>query len=70
MSLEAIEVVLFQVELEDPVENVVAKLVRQAAAKTSDLAGDATTSVVLAQGLIAGDVKGVCVCDVYFSICM
>lgn len=48
-------------ELEDPVENIGAKLVRQAAAKTNDLAGDGTTtSVVLAQGLIAEGVK-VCV---------
>jgi chaperonin GroEL (HSP60 family) len=47
-----------QVELEDPVENIGAKLVRQAAAKTNDLAGDeTTTSVVLAQGLIAEGVK-------------
>jgi chaperonin GroEL len=44
--------------LEDPVENIGAKLVRQAAAKTNDLAGDGTTtSVVLAQGLIAEGVK-------------
>lgn len=48
----------FQVELEDPVENIGAKLVRQAASKTNDLAGDGTTtSVVLAQGLIAEGVK-------------
>ena len=47
-----------QVELEDPVENIGAKLVRQAASKTNDLAGDGTTtSVVLAQGLIAEGVK-------------
>lgn len=47
-----------QVELEDPVENIGAKLVRQASAKTNDLAGDGTTtSVVLAQGLIAEGVK-------------
>ncbi|KAK4780061.1 hypothetical protein SAY87_016167 [Trapa incisa] len=46
------------VELEVPVENIGAKLVRQAAAKTNDLAGDGTTtSVVLAQGLIAEGVK-------------
>lgn len=49
---------LEKVELEDPVENIGAKLVRQAAAKTNDLAGDGTTtSVVLAQGLIAEGVK-------------
>jgi len=47
-----------EVELEDAVENIGAKLVRQAAAKTNDLAGDGTTtSVVLAQGLIAEGVK-------------
>ncbi|XP_057539314.1 ruBisCO large subunit-binding protein subunit beta, chloroplastic [Amaranthus tricolor] len=47
-----------EVELEDPVENIGAKLVRQAAAKTNDLAGDGTTtSVVLAQGMIAEGVK-------------
>uniref|UniRef100_A0A1J3GMN7 Chaperonin 60 subunit beta 3, chloroplastic n=1 Tax=Noccaea caerulescens TaxID=107243 RepID=A0A1J3GMN7_NOCCA len=47
-----------EVELEDPVENIGAKLVRQAASKTNDLAGDGTTtSVVLAQGLIAEGVK-------------
>ncbi|KAJ0020142.1 hypothetical protein Pint_31466 [Pistacia integerrima] len=50
--------IISQVELEDPVENIGAKLVRQAAAKTNDLAGDGTTtSVVLAQGLIAEGVK-------------
>lgn len=47
-----------QVELEDPVENIGAKLVRQAASKTNDMAGDGTTtSVVLAQGLINEGVK-------------
>lgn len=47
-----------EIELEDPVENIGAKLVRQAAAKTNDLAGDGTTtSVVLAKGLIAEGVK-------------
>ncbi|KAL5699914.1 hypothetical protein ACHQM5_025441 [Ranunculus cassubicifolius] len=46
-------------ELEDPVENIGAKLVRQAASKTNDLAGDGTTtSVVLAQGLIAEETPG------------
>ncbi|KAJ1387916.1 GroEL-like equatorial domain superfamily [Sesbania bispinosa] len=47
-----------EVELEDPVENIGAKLVRQAAANTNDLTGHGTmTSVVLAQGLIVEDVK-------------
>ena len=49
---------MFQVELEDPNENIGAKLVRHAAAKANDLAGDGTTtSVVLAQGLMAEGVK-------------
>ncbi|EOY26885.1 TCP-1/cpn60 chaperonin family protein [Theobroma cacao] len=47
-----------EVELEHPVENIGARLVRQAASKTNDLAGDGTTtSVVLAQGLITEGVK-------------
>ncbi|XVE88844.1 hypothetical protein DITRI_Ditri19aG0101600 [Diplodiscus trichospermus] len=46
------------IELEDPVEIIGARLVRQAASKTNDLAGDGTTtSVVLAQGLITDGVK-------------
>ncbi|CAM8979924.1 unnamed protein product [Rhodiola kirilowii] len=52
------ETVLKEVELEDPLENVGVKLVRQAGAKTNSLAGDgSTTSVVLARGLIAEGVK-------------
>ncbi|KAI4381404.1 hypothetical protein MLD38_007476 [Melastoma candidum] len=47
------ETVLKQVELEDPLENVGVKLVRQAGAKTNDHAGDgSSTSIVLARGLI------------------
>lgn len=58
-----------KVELEDPVENIGAKLVRQAAAKTNDLAGDGTTtSVVLAQGLIAEGVK-VCTMICLIAFC-
>ncbi|MBA0549370.1 hypothetical protein Golob_020406 [Gossypium lobatum] len=50
------ETVLKQIELEDPLENVGVKLVRQAGAKTNDLAGDGcTTSIVLAHGLITED---------------
>ncbi|XP_077237697.1 ruBisCO large subunit-binding protein subunit beta, chloroplastic-like isoform X2 [Tasmannia lanceolata] len=50
--------VLKEVELDDPLENIGAKLVRQAGAKTNDLAGDGTTtSIVLAQGLIAEGMK-------------
>lgn len=36
-----------QVELEDPVENIGAKLVRQAAARTNDTAGDGTTTATI-----------------------
>ncbi|KAF6148274.1 hypothetical protein GIB67_012049 [Kingdonia uniflora] len=47
-----------EVELEDPVENIGTKLVRQAAANINDLDGDGiTTSVVLGQGLIKEGVK-------------
>ena len=49
---------LLKIELEDPLENVGVKLVRQAGAKTNDLAGDgSTTSVVLAHGLIREGTK-------------
>ncbi|TYJ00843.1 hypothetical protein E1A91_A13G113700v1 [Gossypium mustelinum] len=52
------ETVLKQIELDDPLENVGVKLVRQAGAKTNDLAGDGcTTSIVLAHGLITEGVK-------------
>ncbi|KAL8161420.1 hypothetical protein V2J09_012909 [Rumex salicifolius] len=52
------ETVLKEIELEDPLENVGVKLVRQAGAKTNDLAGDgSTTSIILARGLIAEGVK-------------
>ncbi|CAK9183623.1 unnamed protein product [Ilex paraguariensis] len=51
-------VIIKRIELEDSLENVGVKLVRQAGAKTNDIAGDGcTTSVVLAQGLIAEGVK-------------
>ncbi|KAL4185608.1 hypothetical protein AMTRI_Chr10g6820 [Amborella trichopoda] len=47
-----------EIELEDTLENIGVKLVRQAAAKTNDLAGDGTTtSIILAQGLIAEGLK-------------
>ncbi|XP_019456906.1 PREDICTED: chaperonin 60 subunit beta 4, chloroplastic isoform X2 [Lupinus angustifolius] len=52
------ETVLKEIELEDPLENVGVKLVRQAGAKTNDLAGDgSTTSVILAHGLITEGIK-------------
>ncbi|CAH8253538.1 unnamed protein product [Arabidopsis lyrata] len=52
------ETVLKEIELEDPLENVGVKLVRQAGAKTNDLAGDgSTTSIILAHGLITEGIK-------------
>ena len=36
-----------EIELDDPYENMGAKLVREAASKTSDVAGDGTTTVPL-----------------------
>lgn len=47
-----------EVELEDPVENIGSKLVRQAAQKTNDAAGDGTTTAtVLSAALIAEGMK-------------
>lgn len=47
-----------EVELEDPVENIGVKLVRQASSKTNDLAGDGTTTAtVLASAFIAEGMK-------------
>ncbi|KAI7737630.1 hypothetical protein M8C21_017064 [Ambrosia artemisiifolia] len=52
------ETVLKEIQLEDPLENVGVKLVRQAGAKTNALAGDgSSTSIMLAHGLIAEGVK-------------
>ncbi|KAL0913814.1 hypothetical protein M5K25_017303 [Dendrobium thyrsiflorum] len=52
------ETILKEVELQDPLENVGVKLVRQAAAKTNDIVGDgSTTAIVLARGLIDEGVK-------------
>uniref|UniRef100_A0A0E0DER9 Uncharacterized protein n=1 Tax=Oryza meridionalis TaxID=40149 RepID=A0A0E0DER9_9ORYZ len=52
------ETVLKEIELEDPLENLGVKLVRQAGARTNDVAGDGcTTSIILAQGLIAEGMK-------------
>lgn len=47
-----------EVDLEDPVENVGARLVRQAAQKTNDLAGDGTTTAtVLSAAMITEGMK-------------
>lgn len=49
---------LVKIELDDPLEMVGVKLVRQAGARTNDLAGDGcTTSIILARGLITEGVK-------------
>ena len=47
-----------EVELEDAVENIGAKLVRQAASKTNDTAGDGTTTAtILSAAFIAEGMK-------------
>ncbi|HEY9898557.1 MAG TPA: chaperonin GroEL, partial [Pantanalinema sp.] len=49
-----------EIELEDPVENTGAQLVKEVATKTNDLAGDGTTtSTVLAQAMIREGLKNV-----------
>ncbi len=47
-----------EIELEDPLENMGAQLLKQAASKTSDLAGDGTTTAtILAQAMITAGLK-------------
>ena len=49
-----------EVELEDPVENMGAQMVKEVASKTADIAGDGTTTAtVLAQGMINAGLKNV-----------
>jgi chaperonin GroEL len=49
-----------EVELEDPVENMGAQMVKEVASKTSDAAGDGTTTAtVLAQAMITAGLKNV-----------
>lgn len=49
-----------EIELEDPFENMGASLVKEAASKTSDVAGDGTTTAtVLAQAMIEEGLKNV-----------
>ena len=49
-----------EIELEDPAENMGAQLVREVASKTSDVAGDGTTTAtVLAQSILREGVKAV-----------
>src|SRR5438309_3054345 len=49
-----------EIELEDPFENMGANLVKEAASKTSDVAGDGTTTAtVLAQAIVNTGFKNV-----------
>jgi chaperonin GroEL len=49
-----------EIELEDPLENMGAQMVKEVASKTSDLAGDGTTTAtVLAQAIITKGLKSV-----------
>src|SRR5215831_17783507 len=49
-----------EIELKDPWENMGAQMVREVASKTSDIAGDGTTSAtVLAQAIFREGVKNV-----------
>ncbi len=49
-----------EIELEDPMENMGAQLVREVATKTNDIAGDGTTTAtILAQAFIAEGMKNV-----------
>jgi len=49
-----------EVELEDPLENMGAQMVKEVASKTNDLAGDGTTTAtVLAQAMIREGLKNV-----------
>src|SRR5499427_6561320 len=47
-----------EIELKDPMENLGARMVREVASKTSDVAGDGTTTAtVLAQALLREGLK-------------
>ncbi|HMV26170.1 MAG TPA: TCP-1/cpn60 chaperonin family protein, partial [bacterium] len=49
-----------EIELEDPIENMGAQMVREVASKTSDVAGDGTTTAtVLAQSIVREGFKNV-----------
>ena len=49
-----------EIELDDPYENIGARLVKEVATKTNDIAGDGTTTAtVLAQAIIKEGVKNV-----------
>lgn len=49
-----------EIELEDPIENMGAQMVKEVASKTSDIAGDGTTTAtVLAQSIVGEGLKNV-----------
>src|SRR5487761_212082 len=49
-----------EIELEDPFENMGAQLLKEAASKTADIAGDGTTtSTVLAQAIVSDGLKNI-----------
>ena len=48
-----------EVELEDPVENIGAKLVRQAASRTNDTAGDGTTTACVLSAAFIAEVSSI-----------
>jgi len=49
-----------EIELQDPIENMGAQMVKEVASKTADIAGDGTTTAtVLAQAIVAGGLKNV-----------
>lgn len=49
-----------EIELQDPIENMGAQMVKEVASKTADIAGDGTTTAtVLAQAIINGGMKNV-----------
>src|SRR5476649_787622 len=49
-----------EIELKDPIENMGAQMVKEVASKTSDIAGDGTTTAtVLAQAIITAGIKNV-----------
>jgi len=49
-----------EIELEDPIENMGAQMLKEVAAKTADIAGDGTTTAtVLAQAIVATGLKNV-----------
>ncbi|HAP00617.1 MAG TPA: molecular chaperone GroEL, partial [Bacteroidetes bacterium] len=49
-----------EIELEDPIENMGAQMLKEVASKTSDIAGDGTTTAtVLAQAIVNSGLKNV-----------